>query len=178
MSHVTFSRRRRHWRQHTFPRHAIATSATVNDTSKNSHATSYLWGSTRHPTSTKKRMKNMPLWHCPQKTCRRGIQVPSTCHYLDIMLDHVLCDVTKKRGGNWHVLTCLSRVFLLSDMTNFRWRPGGELCCQNERTLPFFLTSQKTWVSYSALLDPHDVKFEPHYHFISKNKIQAIRHLE
>lgn len=27
-------------------------------------------------------------------------------------------------------------------------------------------------------LDPHDVKFEPHSHFISKNQIQAILHLE
>lgn len=94
-----------------------------------------------------------------EKTCRRGTarkklgDVASRCRprVTTWTLCWTMFYVTslKKCVGNRHVLTCLSRVFLLSDMTNFRWRPGGELRCQSERALPFFLTSQKMRVSYS-----------------------------
>jgi hypothetical protein len=108
-------------------------------------------GPRRTPRQRGRQWKNVPSWHCPGKTWRRGIHVPSTCHYVDIMLDHVLCDVRKKRVRIRHVLTCLRSVFLLSDMTNFRWRPWEGLRCQSERALPFFLTSQKTGFSYSGM---------------------------
>ena len=46
--------------------------------------------------------------------------VESTCPYVEIMEDRVLCDVTKKHVEIGHVFTCLCCIFLLSDMTDFR----------------------------------------------------------
>ena len=150
MFHVTFSCHGRRWWHHTSPRVPISTSSTVNDTLESMLSTSFLLGSTRHHTSSGQRMekrfdvalpgKNLAAWH-------PGATHVSLCgHY------GKPCFIWRHWKTRWirHVFTCLRCVFLLFGMTNFRWRPGGELLCQMERARPFFLTSQKTWFSYSV----------------------------
>jgi hypothetical protein len=151
MSHMTSPCRRRRTRNHTSPRHALPTLATVNDTSQISESTSFFKASTRQSTSGSERMKKLTTWHCPQKNCLRGVQVPSTCLGVDNMDHHVLSDITQKRAEIQHVFTCPHCVFSLSNMTDFRWRPGEELPCQSRCAQPFFLTSQKTTFSYSVM---------------------------
>ena len=68
MSHMTYSCPRRRPPNHTSPRNAISTSATMNDTS-------FQEESTRHPTSARKRIKKLMSWHCPQNLAC----VESTC---------------------------------------------------------------------------------------------------
>ena len=94
--------------------------------------------------------KNIRRGTARKKLAWRGVQVPSTCLFVDILEHHFFSDVTEKRAKIGHVFTCPNCVFSLLDMTDFRWRPIRELPCQSELARPFFLTSQKTTFSYSV----------------------------
>ena len=81
----------------------MSTTATTNDTSKNFtvHVISKGVHVTPHVIKgTNEKTHDVAL---PQKNCLRGVHVPSTCPYMEIMEDRVLCDVTKKHVEIGHV---------------------------------------------------------------------------